>query len=176
MANWTARDIRIQHKYASDHNWIEIFAKAATDYGFSVSLLMAVASRETNMRNIIGDHGRGYGIMQIDVGSFADWCHSGQWKDIHSAILKGTQVLDMKREQIRLGQGTKLKVGGHAYVGKRIDSEADLLRIALAAYNSGGWAYYNFSTNGDPDKTTTGRDYSADTLAREREFASLLSH
>jgi hypothetical protein len=40
-------------------------------------ILMAIASRETNMRNIIGDGGHGYGIMQIDDRSFPEWCNSG---------------------------------------------------------------------------------------------------
>lgn len=175
MPNWTPADIRRQLDRATKSGWDAFFRKSGTDYDFPASLLMAVASRETNMQNIIGDHGHGFGIMQIDVGSFGDWCHSGQWRQVDAAIQKGAQVLDMKREAVRLGQGKRLSVGGKAYTGKAIADEAELIRIALAAYNSGGWAYYNFSTNGDPDRTTTGHDYSADTLAREQVFRQLLS-
>ncbi len=68
---------------------------------------MAIASRETNMRNIVGDGGHGYGIMQIDDRSYPDWCHSGLWKDATAGIQKGASVLDAKRETIRDGQGRK---------------------------------------------------------------------
>ncbi|PZM07953.1 hypothetical protein CPY51_29780 [Rhizobium tubonense] len=127
------------------------------------------------MQSIIGDHGHGYGVMQIDVGSFPDWCHSGQWKNVEAGVLKGAQVLDMKRDAIRLSQGQRISVGGRSFTGKAITNDADLIRVAVAAYNSGTWAYYNFSTNGDPDKTTTGHDYSADTLARQQAFQAFMN-
>jgi len=175
MPAWRPRDIKIQFERARRNGWDAHFAHAAHDYDFTVSVLMAVASRETNMQNIVGDGGHGYGIMQIDDRSFPDWCHSGIWKDVHAAILKGAQVLDSKREAIRAGQGKRLRVGDKSYVGAQIASNADLLRISLASYNSGGWAYYYYSTNAnhDPDSKTTEHNYSADTLAREAEFGQL---
>lgn len=33
---------------------------------------MAIASRETNMHNVVGDGGHGYGIMQIDDRNFPE--------------------------------------------------------------------------------------------------------
>lgn len=35
-------------------------------YGFPPCLLHAVASRETNMRNVVGDGGHGHGVFQLD--------------------------------------------------------------------------------------------------------------
>src|SRR5262245_19061644 len=174
MPNWTPNDIKNQFKRAKDNGWIVQFKKSASDYQFSPELLLALASRETNMRNIIGDGGHGYGIMQIDDRSFGDWCHSGLWKDATAGIQKGALVLDSKRETIRNGQGKALKVGGGSFVGKDNLSPSDLLRTAVAAYNAGMWAYYGLSKSGNPDLRTTGKDYSSDTLARAKIFADLL--
>src|SRR5690242_12091466 len=43
---------------------------------------MGIASRESKVRNIIGDGGDGYDIMQIDDRSFPECCHSGLWKNV----------------------------------------------------------------------------------------------
>ena len=135
---------------------------------------MAIASRETNMRNIIGDGGHGYGIMQIDDRSFPEWTNSGLWKDVNAAIQKGALVLHSKEQTIRNGQGKRLKVGSTPFVGKGQLSKDELLRTAIAAYNSGLWAYYNLTKYGDPDRRTTGRDYSKDVLKRAQVFRKLL--
>ncbi len=170
MPNWTEHDLHQQYQRAKDGGWIEYFKSAAKDYLFPKELLMAIASRETNMRSIVGDGGHGYGIMQIDDRSFPDWCHSGAWTDIPACIQKGALVLDSKREQIRSGQGKQLTVGGYSFIGKSALTDAELQRTAVAAYNSGLWAYYELSQHGDPDGHTTGRDYSGDTYARMTYF------
>ena len=175
MPNWTPRDIRKQFAYAREKGWIEAFRSAAEDYDFPVPLLLGIASRETNMRNIKGDGGHGYGIMQIDDRSFPDWCHSGAWNDAAGGIHKGALVLDSKREQIRTGQGRRLSVGGAPFTGRADLSSAELLRTAVAAYNSGLWAYYEMTKHGNPDRHTTGRDYSSDTYARTEIFGELLA-
>jgi hypothetical protein len=174
MGNWNNNDIKKQFVRAQSKGWIAAFKKAGTDYDFPPELLMGIASRETNMNNIIGDSGHGYGIMQIDDRSFPDWCHSGAWKDAIAGIGKGALVLDGKREQIRSGQGKKLSVGGNSFVGKPNLTASELLRAAVAAYNSGLWAYYELTKNGNPDGHTTGKDYSADTYARTAIFKGLM--
>jgi hypothetical protein len=173
MSNWTRSDLENQMRRAQDADLIRHFHQQGSDYQFAPGLLMAIASRETNMRNIVGDGGHGYGIMQIDDRSFPEWCHSGIWKDAAAGIQKGALVLDGKREMIRNGQGKQLKVGGSTFSGSALSPE-DLLRTAIAAYNSGLWAYYSMSKSGDPDLRTTGRDYSKDVMARKVIFESLL--
>lgn len=170
MPNWTPNDLAKQLQRAKTNGWVAMFKKSAADYQFPTEILMAIASRETNMRNIIGDGGHGYGIMQIDDRSFPDWCHSGLWKDVSSGIQKGALVLDSKREAIRKGQGKTLKIGGLSFVGKANLTPSELLRTSIAAYNAGLWAYYGLSKKGDPDFRTTGHDYSADTLKRAAYF------
>lgn len=78
----------------------------------------------------------------------------------HAGIQKGALVLHSKQQTIRNGQGKSLRVGGRPFVGKANLSKDDLLRTAVAAYNSDLWAYYNLTKYGDPDRRTTGRDYS----------------
>jgi hypothetical protein len=173
MPNWTPKDLEKQMQKAQANDLIKHFRKQAADYQFPPALLMAIASRETNMRNIVGDGGHGYGIMQIDDRSFPEWCHSGLWKDAAAGIQKGALVLDSKRETIRKGQGKSLKVGGAGFTGVQL-SPSDLLRTAVAAYNCGLWAYYSISRSGDPDLRSTGKDYSSDVLARQKIFESLL--
>jgi len=49
-----------------------------------------------------------------------------------------------------------------------------LLRVTVAAYNCGLWAYYHFSKGNDIDRGTTGQDYSKDVLAKAARFKPLL--
>lgn len=175
MANWQKSHIEKQFKSATKGGLIEAFGAAAKAYEFPTSLLMAIASRETNMRNIIGDGGHGYGIMQIDDRSFPDWCHSGQWTDASAGIWKGALVLDGKLEQVRAGQGKTLKVGGKTFTGASHLSNEQILTIAVAGYNSGLWAYYCYSKFQDADRKTTGKNYSSDVLSRAAIFDTLLS-
>ena len=60
------------------------------------------------------------------------------------------------------------------FTGKKDLSKTELLTTAVAAYNSGLWAYYDLSKTGDPDRHTTGRDYSADTIRRAQVFRKFL--
>ena len=100
--------------------------------------------------------------------------NSGLWKDVNAAIQKGALVLHSKQQTIQNGQGKRLKVGSTPFVGKTRLSKDELLRTAIAAYNSGLWAYYNLTKYGDPDRRTTGRDYSKDVLKRAQVFRKLL--
>ena len=110
MADWTERDLTKQFERAKKNGWIKFFKSTAARYQFPPEILLAIASRETNMRNIIGDGGHGYGIMQIDDRSFPEWCNSGLWKDVNASIQKGALVLHSKQQTIRNGQGKSLRV------------------------------------------------------------------
>jgi soluble lytic murein transglycosylase-like protein len=163
-----------QFQHAKINGWLPYFAKAGKDYDFDPALLMAIASRETNMSNIVGDGGHGYGLMQIDIRSFPEWVSSGAWREVGDGIEKGAQVLDQKMTQIHNGAGKVLQIGGYAFRGASFPTADSAIRVAVAAYNSGLWAYYCFSKGEDPDRLTTGRNYSADVLRRYAEFSKLL--
>lgn len=173
-ADWHSHDMATQFKIAKQKGWVDAFKTVAAKRNFPVEVLMGIASRETNMRNIIGDGGHGYGLMQIDDRSFEDWCKSGAWKDGTQGIAMGALVLDQKRTQIEHGKGKKMKIGNTSFTGANF-TDAELLQIAVAAYNSGLLSYMNFSLNGSPDKGTTGHDYSADVMNRSEHFKVLLA-
>ncbi len=162
---WTPSDIAKQVQRVRSEGWDRHFSEAASAYGFPKALLMGIASRETNVRNITGDGGHGRGIMQID-----DRYHAGNWTDPRRNIMKGAEILASARDAIARAEGARQVCRKRPYVGSRLD-DAELLRTAVAAYNSGCAAYYWMSTSGDPDRGTTGKDYSKDTLARAAEFS-----
>lgn len=165
--------IGTEYAYARSQGWVQDFIAAGKDYEFEPSLLMGIASRETNMRNIIGDGGHGYGLTQIDDRSHPAFCHSGQWRNPALVIHTGASILDAARTKIEKSQGLPMHIGGWSFVGKAI-SGAALLRCAVAAYNCGLWAYYCYSRGEDPDRLTTGHNYSADVLRRSAEFDKLM--
>jgi len=70
MGNWNNNDIKKQFVRAQSKGWIAAFKKAGTDYDFPPELLMGIASRETNMNNIIGDSGHGYGLCRSTTVAF----------------------------------------------------------------------------------------------------------
>lgn len=144
---------------ARNNGWIEFFAEAGQRFNWPTALLMAVASRETNMRNILGDGGHGHGIMQIDDRSFPQFTSSGQWRIPRLNILKGAEVLNGKRRFL-----SNNGVGGET-----------LSRASVAAYNGGEGRVLRAIRRGlGVDSVTTGRNYSADVLARAAVFRELL--
>ncbi len=140
--------------------WLAFFDEAASQFNWPVALLLAIASRESNIQNILGDGGHGRGIMQIDDRSFPDFANSGRWRDPRQNILMGARVLSGKRRFL-----TQNGVGG-----------ALLTRASVAAYNSGEGNVRRAIRRGlDVDTFTAHRNYSADVLGRAEVFAELLS-
>lgn len=179
----TAAEARRQYDRAKRLGWIPMFAAAAAMRPWCTTAdLMAIGSRESNLDprylSQSGDHGNGFSIMQIDKRYFPDWVAAGGWRDAEQSIEKGAQVLTQKRAEIikRLGhvttwrtsKGTPMKFTGAPF------TDAQLHRISIAAYNSGIAAYHHFSVSHDPDRGTTGKDYSRDVLARSALFNQLL--
>jgi hypothetical protein len=145
--------------------------------GIGAALLLALASRETNMRNIAGDSGHGRGWLQIDDRSHLDFlakhrgCDSGSFTPAHdSAAPKGRvptltaatiYAIGLLRANMRVARSNGVP-------------EEQVLRFAIAAYNAGaGGALHGFR-NGDVDRGTTGGDYSRDVLARKAVIARIL--
>jgi hypothetical protein len=171
---WTEADLRRQ--FASSVKLLPHFREAASSFNLPIEILMAIASRETNIQNIVGDGGHGYGLMQVDNRSNALWVAKGLWREMREAIRKGAEILNAKRTWVIQNQSKQLRVGGREFKGRGFQNADEILRVAIAGYNCGeGWAYYHFSTSGDPDRGTTGRDYSADVLKRAAVFSQLLT-
>ena len=140
--------------------WLPYYEAAAKAYGFTPSLLLALTSRETNCRNIIGDGGHGHGLGQIDDRSYPAWCATSRWKDPEVSLHMAAYVLSRKLHEIQVSPSIPV---------------ADRIRVALAAYNCGSKKAVPAYFSGMPDKFTTGHDYSKDVLTRERVFAELLT-
>ena len=149
-------------------------AKAANNWNFDLKYILGVASRETNCQNVIGDHGHGFGIMQIDIGSFPEWCASNAWKDVSQAADKGCEVLRGKVKSIIALQGKRMISRHGEYTCPANLSDDDIIHYAIAAYNCGeGNAMYGGS-QGNVDLCTAHGTYSADVLARAEIFQGLI--
>lgn len=129
------------------------FDRAAAATGVPASILAAIASRETGVRNISGDGGMGTGVMQIDK-RYHEFARTPDTWDWAKNIMYGARLL-----------ATNLKTARATGV-----DELNALRIAIAGYNQGmsatSGAVADYRKYGDPDRTTTGKDYSKDVLQR----------
>jgi len=161
MANWTESDLIQQFNRADSNGWTAFFATAASANNFDTELLMAIASRETNMQNIKGDlHDgayHGFGIMQVDIGTDSSFCTNWTPDQVEGSINRGAQILAGKRD---------------ALAAKNITDQ----KAIAAAYNTGAAnVIHSVQNGGDPDQTTTGRNYGSDVLARKAVFVGLRS-
>jgi hypothetical protein len=145
--------------------------------GVGPDLLLALASRETNMHNIVGDGGHGRGWLQIDDRFHLDFlathrgCDSGSFTPSHnSAAPKGLVptltastllAIELLRSNMRFARSHGVP-------------EQTVLRFAVAAYNAGPGGALDGFREGDVDRHTTGGDYAQDVLARKAMIAPLL--
>jgi hypothetical protein len=122
---------------------------AAAKYKVPAAIIYAIMDRETGGRNIIGDHGFGHGLMQIDHRSHGAWVQSHQnGLDAASNIDYGTQVL---KQNLTYFKGDYAK--------------------ALAAYNAGaGNVDAALKAGKGADAYTTGKNYGSDVLKRAAKY------
>lgn len=72
MADWTERELLRQYE-AAQRDWPFIHEVNAA-HGMPPYLMHALGSRETNLANIVGDGGRGFGVWQRDIQhGIPDW-------------------------------------------------------------------------------------------------------
>ena len=128
-------------------------------------LLLAIASRETDMNDVVGDGGHGRGLFQID-----DRSH-GSFLTKHGAAGRGGKP--PVREAARYA--AELVRSNLDYGERKGVPAAERLKFALSAYNAGpGGALKGWQERGDSDARTTGGDYGRDVLARLGHFGALL--
>jgi soluble lytic murein transglycosylase-like protein len=157
----SATDLRKQFDAAAEKGWLQYFECAAQQYAFDVALLLAIASRETNVRNIRGDWRdgayHGYGLMQVDIQTDPEFCLAWTPEDVKGSVLRGAAILDSKRK----------------YLAQKGITD---LRAIAAAYNTGeGNVTRSVVAGLDPDRTTTGKDYGKDVVDRMKAFSRLLA-
>jgi uncharacterized protein YfiM (DUF2279 family) len=119
-------------------------------------MLLAVASRETNMQDIVGDSGHGRGLFQIDDRFHADWLAK------HGARGGGTTPRIKDAAQ----SAAAMLATNASYAEQKGIGSDQVIRFAASAYNAGcGGAFAGFQAR-DCDKKTTGGDYGTDVLER----------
>lgn len=133
------------------------FAAAVT--GEDPFVLAAIAERESLYGRALdaqgrGDGGRAYGVFQVDERYHREFVESGGWRDPTKSAVYAAKLLAANREA--LGGPVALEFGPEM-----------VERAVIAAYN----ASVNSVLRGlrearDPDKYTTGGNYSRDVLAR----------
>lgn len=150
---------------------------AADRFDVSPGLLAAVVSRETNWQSRwmlppaqggeLGDNGFGHGPGQIDKRSHPAWCAA--WRrsklTVQDALHRAAEELGDKVEQARRTSSKELPA----------PFLAELIRRGVAAYNCSIERVMEALREGrDIDAYTTGRDYSADVMARAEVFRAAL--
>jgi peptidoglycan hydrolase-like protein with peptidoglycan-binding domain len=130
-----------------------------------LGILLAVASQETDMHDVVGDGGHGRGLFQIDDRSHQDFLRrvgaigAGRKPPIPQAADHAGSLL-----------ASNISFGASKGV-----ASAGRLKFGLSAYNAGaGGALKGLQEHGDPDFRTTGGDYGKSVLARFAMFQSIL--
>lgn len=143
---------------ARARGWTAIMRKAEKRHDLPAGLLLAVASRETDMEDIVGDKGHGRGLFQIDDRFHADWLAA------HGAPGPATTPrIEDAAEFAAAMLASNLAFGSQNGVTGR-----DRIRFACSAYNAGPGGALEGHQSGDCDRKTTGGDYGRDVLERLR--------
>jgi hypothetical protein len=143
-------------------------AQAAGKHKFSEPYFFAIASRETNCVNELGDprngEFHGVGIVQIDIQHpiARKARDSGSWKTNPDPLIDfGAQIL---QDNIQKSKQDFPNL-----------NEQQQLKIAASGYNCGMVNAISGARHGDSDLHTTGRDYGRDVMTREAIFAELIA-
>ncbi|MEK6860553.1 MAG: hypothetical protein AABY07_01155 [Nanoarchaeota archaeon] len=145
---------------------ILILLQSAAEYEkLPYEYVLAVASRETGIRNIIGDHGHGKGVIQID----------DRWHEIARRLNPITKPKDF------INYGVSLLSANYKWAQKQYPlikykwAGVDAwLKIGAASYNTGLIRAQLGAKLGDCDKYTTGKNYGKDVMERMNMFKKLI--
>lgn len=146
-----------------------MLANAATANGLTPSFLFAIASRETNCRNILGDKQNdgfhGVGIIQIDIQHpIARMARdSGSWQTNPGPLIAFGAAL-LAADIIQVEHNLPTLTGN------------DVLKVAASGYNCGITRAIRAAgfAAGDSDVFTTGKDYGKDVIARMLIFQQIM--
>lgn len=134
------------------------------------ALLLALASRETNMHNIVGDGGHGRGFFQDDDRFLTEFlratrgCRSGSSIPVFRSALPKGRVPTISAGARKAAQTIEDNV---AEAKRQKVRPGHRLHVAIAGYNAGiAGAIHAYHTSGNPDAATTGGDYGLDVIQR----------
>jgi hypothetical protein len=141
---------------------------AAQAHGFPTPFFFAIASRETNCLNILGDFQggqfHGVGIVQIDIQHpiARQARDSGTWKTNPQPLIDfGASLLQANIVQAK-----------QAFPNL---PAAQQTKIAASGYNCGMKNAITGAQHGDSDRVTTGHDYGRDVMTRMAIFEELIA-
>lgn len=143
-------------------------ANHAAQHGLPVPYFFAIASRETNCINELGDFQggefHGIGIVQIDIQhDIARQARdSGSWKTNPDPL-------------IDFGAGILANDIAAAKQAFPAFNQPQWLKIAASGYNCGIGSAIAGAKNGDSDRPTTGHDYGRDVMTRMAIFEELIA-
>jgi hypothetical protein len=168
MSTPSKTELKLQAKSLVASGLMSDLRSAASTYGVSLALVVAIASRETNCQNILGDmrggEFHGVGLMQIDIQhDIARQARdSGSYKTAPAPLICfGVAMLaDNQTKAARYLPD----------VGK-----AGWQKIAASGYNCGITSAIANAKAGDSDKGTTGHDYGADVMRRKAILEPILA-
>lgn len=136
---------------------------------FTGDLMLAIASRETELENIVGDFGHGRGIFQEDDRFQTDWLRrqigavSGTWLATKwNALRAGFVPLLVPA----LRHSRKLLSDARVWLIRHGVPESSATKVAVASYNAGPTGALNGFNRRNPDEFTAGGDYSHDVFQR----------
>lgn len=182
--NVTASQLRDQHAKVPTMSRLAVRAGAAPHPHVDSALLFAIASRESWMRNILGDRGHGRGMFQVDDRYWQKWlasvwgCRAGTsipvWPPNRGGAAPVGRVPTVTRGAAKCAGMIEANIETVTAAGVR---EGDRTFVALCAYNAGparavdGW---KVAGREGADRVTAGRDYASDVLDRARELRSII--
>ena len=162
------RDAQEQIARLQDQGCYGPMEDAAKKYGLDLGFVCAIASRETNCDNILGDFRggvyHGTGVMQIDI----------QHEIARLAQAHRTWKSD---PDLLIAYGCAMLAADLSECIRRYPDIADdwaRLKFTAASYNAGFGGAARGHAAGDVDEWTTGKNYGADTMDRMRWFDSAL--
>lgn len=132
----------------------------AKKHGIPLAWVLAIGSRETGLRNILGDHGYGHGILQID-SRYHEIAKGDTWQTNPVLVIN---------------YGCNLLAGNLAWARRKWPhfTGGQHVKIASAAYNEGRAGAEESVLTGNVDARTTGHDYGASVVAAMQTFERLL--
>src|SRR5262249_26410841 len=148
-----------------DH-W-ESICRLAWQHALPVAFVVAIASRETNCHNVLGDYRdgvpHGVGLMQVDIqhGLARQMRDDGLW------VKEPDKLIDY-------ACGMLWDLRQHVEAIEPDVDEGSALRMTAAAYNAGWEGMLRGHAEGNCDRHTTGQDYGADVLRRKAVFEAVI--
>jgi hypothetical protein len=164
----TRGDIQIQLNRLKNTGFAAKLTTQATANGLTPAYFFAIASRETNCVNELGDFqsgvAHGIGIVQIDIQHpIARTARdNGSWQSNPDPLIEF---------------GAKMLAANIAAAASQFPhlGNDEHLKIAASGYNCGMHSAIAGQNSGDCDMHTTGHDYGRDVMARKALFEQLMA-